>query len=282
VENVFLVGSDNNLYVDHYDPQSGWTWHCQGNPGTYFVGNPTVINYQDSTENIFLTGGDGNLYVNHYDPNGGWVWVCLGNFGVRLVSTPTVTNYNGTSERVFVTGADGNLYLDQYDPGSGWVWSNHNSPGVQFASNPVVIDYYNGFPPGSVYETVFIADVNGYLQADAFFPDGRGWLWASASSPEPGQGHAQALPPMGDQPRSSLLSQPTELSLAAPILPVVTANKSLPVGAEELVFAIRGSQDRSLEMLDGMCGSDVDLLFARSGAAKSLVERLSLSRSSLH
>jgi hypothetical protein len=32
-ENVFLNGIDNNLYVDHYDPSSGWGWVNLGNPG---------------------------------------------------------------------------------------------------------------------------------------------------------------------------------------------------------------------------------------------------------
>jgi hypothetical protein len=42
VENVFAVGSDGNLYVDHYEPGSGWSWVNQGSPGRRFVSNPVI------------------------------------------------------------------------------------------------------------------------------------------------------------------------------------------------------------------------------------------------
>jgi hypothetical protein len=82
-ENVFRVGMDDNLYVDHWDPNTGWKWINQGNPGVGFASSPAVINYGSSSqyENVFLTGTNGNLYVDHWDPNTGWKWINQGAGG---------------------------------------------------------------------------------------------------------------------------------------------------------------------------------------------------------
>jgi hypothetical protein len=76
-ENVYLAGADGNLWVDHYDPNTGWSWANLGNPGTAFTSDPAVINYGSNSqyENVYLTGADGNMWVDHYDPNTGWSWV---------------------------------------------------------------------------------------------------------------------------------------------------------------------------------------------------------------
>jgi hypothetical protein len=41
-ENVFVLGADGNLWVDHYE--GGWGWAYLGNPGQAFDSNPTASN----------------------------------------------------------------------------------------------------------------------------------------------------------------------------------------------------------------------------------------------
>jgi hypothetical protein len=53
-ENTFLTRSDGNLWVQHFDPNSGWAWVNLGSPGTTFTSDPAAINYgsnpQDETK----------------------------------------------------------------------------------------------------------------------------------------------------------------------------------------------------------------------------------------
>jgi hypothetical protein len=75
-ENVFVRGSNGNLYQDYFVPGTGWTWSNLGNPATALVGSPAVINYGSGGqyENVFLMGADGKLYYDSYDPAVGWQW----------------------------------------------------------------------------------------------------------------------------------------------------------------------------------------------------------------
>src|SRR5262249_24320635 len=128
VENVFVATNDvptRDLYVNHYDPNLGWSWRNLGNGGVDFLSDPAVINYgSHGFENVFISGYDGHLHLDHFDPNTGWNWFDQGNpvAGGGLVSKPAVVNYGNGYEWVFVYGDDGNLYVDQYDPFSGWGW----------------------------------------------------------------------------------------------------------------------------------------------------------------
>jgi hypothetical protein len=86
-ENVFLAGTDGNLYRDQFSPVAGsWSWASLGNPGgVRFAGSPAVINYSVGSatyENVFLAGNDGNLYRDQFSPvAGSWSWASLGNPG---------------------------------------------------------------------------------------------------------------------------------------------------------------------------------------------------------
>lgn len=177
-ENVFLVGSDGNLYVDVYDGNR-WTWANLGNAGVPLTGSPAVMNYASSDgvlyEHVFLQGSDGNLYLNAYSGSG-WAWVNLGNGGVPLSGTPVVITYPGSDgvqhENVFLLGSDGNLYLDYYD-GHGWTWVNLGNPGVPLSGSPTVMNYPGS--NGALHEHVFLRGSDGQLYQD--FYDGTGWTW---------------------------------------------------------------------------------------------------------
>jgi hypothetical protein len=182
-ENVFRVGTDGNLWVDHFDPSSGWGWVMLGNPGAAFAAGPVAINYggDSGAENVFLNGTDGNLYADHFDPTtGNWGWGNLGNPGAGFASSPVPINYGGDSaaENVFVTGTDGNLYADHFDPSSGWGWVNLGNPGVGFASSPVAINY-GGV---SAAENVFLTGTDGNLYSAHYDPVS-GWGWVSLGNP---------------------------------------------------------------------------------------------------
>jgi hypothetical protein len=61
-ENVYVTGSDGNLYTAYWD--GSWHWAPLGNGGSSLYGTPAVINYQVGTvthENVYVTGRDGNL-----------------------------------------------------------------------------------------------------------------------------------------------------------------------------------------------------------------------------
>jgi hypothetical protein len=82
-ENVYVLGSDGNLYLDVYDGGS-WSWVNLGNGGVSLSSTLGVINYPGSDgtlhENVFVQGADGNLYLDAYD-GGVWKWVNLGSPG---------------------------------------------------------------------------------------------------------------------------------------------------------------------------------------------------------
>jgi hypothetical protein len=182
VENVFVTGTNGNLYADHYSPTSGWSWVNQGNPGVGFASSPTVVNYGTANvENVFLTGADGNLYVDHYAPSSGWHWVNQGNpVGVRFVSNPVAIEYGSGStevENVFLTATNGNLYMDHYTPSSGWIWVNQGNPGVGFAGSPTAVNYGT-----ANIENVFVVGTNGNLYVDYYNPSS-GWRWLNQGNP---------------------------------------------------------------------------------------------------
>jgi hypothetical protein len=97
-ENVFLTGSDGNLYLDYWNG-ARWTWENLGNRGQSLVSAPAVINYHKvgttvTRENVFATGSDGNLYLDYW--NGAtllpkWTWEPMGNPGVFVDSSLTRT-----------------------------------------------------------------------------------------------------------------------------------------------------------------------------------------------
>jgi hypothetical protein len=190
VENVFLTGSDGNLYADHYDPSLGWQWVNQGHPGgvQLTAGDPAAINYSNggpTVENVFTFGGDGNLYADHYDPLLGWQWVNQGHPGgvQQFIKGPAAINYsNGgpTVEDVYVSGSDGNLYVDYYDPSHGWQWVNQGRPaGVQFIGAPNAINYSNG---GPTVQDVYVSGSDGNLYVDYYDPS-HGWQWVNLGRP---------------------------------------------------------------------------------------------------
>jgi hypothetical protein len=211
-ENVFHVGSDMNLHVDHFDG-TNWTWGNLGNPmptlpqlpslhyAVRFTSGPVAINQGLDTalrENVFLTAADGNLYCAHYDPtNGSWYWINMGNpGGVQFMSDPVAINYgSGSSQRenVFLTGAGGILYCDHYDPTNGnWTWVNLGNPmptlpqlpslhyAVPFASNPVAI---NQGLDTALRENVFLMGADGKLYCDHYDPTNSSWYWLNMGNP---------------------------------------------------------------------------------------------------
>ncbi len=198
LEDVYLTGSDGNLYYDNYNPSSGaWNWYGLGSPrGVPVTGNPDAINYYWSAagvtlENVFLRGSDGNLYYDNYNPSSGsWNWYGLGApSGVHLTGNPDAINYYSSAagasfENVFVTGSDGNLYDAQYNPSSGaWSWVHLNNPGgVQFASNPDAINYYYA-AGGSTFEDVYLTGSDGNLYDAQFNPSSSSWSWVHLNAP---------------------------------------------------------------------------------------------------
>jgi hypothetical protein len=178
-ENVFVRGSDGNLYLDYWNG-SNWNWANLGNPGSgvQVYGAPKVINYPVGSvihENVFVRCSDTHLHLDFWDGSK-WTWVDLANPGVAVTNDQTVINYQVGStlhENVFTTGFDGKLYLDYWD-GSKWTWApTLGNPGTSLLGDPAAINYQVG---STVHENVFVRGGDGKLYLDYW--DGSKWNWA--------------------------------------------------------------------------------------------------------
>ena len=106
-ENVFVTGSDGNLYLDYWNGTK-WTWVNLGNGTRHqrlagnqpVTGDPVVINYQVGSvthENVFVVGVNGftgvsSLYLDYW--NGvNWTWQDRGVLGFDGIGDPAVINY---------------------------------------------------------------------------------------------------------------------------------------------------------------------------------------------
>jgi uncharacterized protein YfiM (DUF2279 family) len=178
-ENVYVLGSDGQLYLDYYDAGS-WNWINLGTGGVPLSGSPAAINYPGSDgtlhENVYVLGSGGNLYLASYD--GGWNWINLGNAGVSLSGNPVAINYpasDGTlHENVYALGSDGNLYIDAYDGGS-WSWVNLGNGGVSLSGSPAAINYTG--TDGVPHENVYVLGSDGNLYIAVY--DGTAWSWVN-------------------------------------------------------------------------------------------------------
>jgi hypothetical protein len=182
-ENVYVRGSDGNLYTDYWDG-SNWNWGNLGNPGSgvQVYGGPQVIDYPVGSvihENVFVRCSDTNLHLDYWDGSR-WNWVNLGNPGVAVTNDPAVINYQVGStlhENVFTTGFDGKLYLDYWD-GSKWNWTNRGNSGTSLLGDPAAINYLVG---STLHENVFVRGGDSNLYLDYW--DGSGWHWAPMGNP---------------------------------------------------------------------------------------------------
>jgi hypothetical protein len=192
-ENVFHVGTDGNLYVDHYDPSSGWVWVNEGNPGTSFVSNPVAITIgvgNSALENVYLTGADGDLWIFQYKPTSGWSWIGLPNPGVAFIGDPTAVNYGSGStavEDVFLTGADGHLHDLRFTQPSTYTWADLGNAGTALVGRPsgntIQFSYtFGGRTSQYLEENVYVTGADGNLYW-AQSLGGGSWTWTNLAHP---------------------------------------------------------------------------------------------------
>jgi hypothetical protein len=192
-ENVFHVGTDGNLYVDHYDPSSGWVWVNEGNPGTSFVSNPVAITIgvgSSALENVYLTGADGDLWIFQYNPTSGWSWIGVPNPGVAFVGDPTAVNYGSGStavEDVFLTGSDGHLHDLRFTQPSTYTWADLGNAGSAVVGRPTgntlqVTSTFNGRISHYLEENVYVTGADGNLYW-AQSLGGGSWTWTNLAHP---------------------------------------------------------------------------------------------------
>ena len=174
-ENVYVAGSDGNLYTDYFDG-NGWNWANLGNGGASVVGSPSTVNCTVNgvaREYVFVRGSNGQLYDAFYVPGSGWSWENHGYplNGVGVIGEPGADVYAGNNKlSAFVQGGDGELYDAFYLPSSGWNWETH---GVLHPLAP-------GAPAYSpVSGTLFGPNGPSYLDVQQGHPEGDCWLMAS-------------------------------------------------------------------------------------------------------
>jgi len=193
---VFVVGSDGNLYDKYYNGTQ-WVWEAQGAPpgaaGTKAIESPGVV-YQPPLDRIavFVVGSDGNLYDKYYNGTQ-WVWEAQGAppgaAGTKAINSPGVV-FQPTLNRVqvFVVGSDGKLY-DKYYNGTQWVWEAQGAPpgaaGTQAIDSPGVV-----YQPPLDRIAVFVVGSDGNLY-DKYY-DGTQWVWEAQGAP-PGAAGTKAI-----------------------------------------------------------------------------------------
>jgi hypothetical protein len=178
-ENVFVTGSDGNLYVGN---GANWTgWKSLGNPGVLIASAPAAINYASGatlTENVFATSFDGRLFDYHWNGTS-WKWLGAGfpGPGVHFPSGAplAVTNVNGgvlgEFETVFGTTSDGHLWSYTWN-GSSWRWAEDNpGGGVTLIGGPAVNIYQpmGGLEQMDVFVVGYPPPGQGQFPVDALY-----------------------------------------------------------------------------------------------------------------
>ena len=253
-ENVFVTGSDGNLYLDYWNGTK-WTWVNLGN-GTHsqqlagnqpVTGDPVVINYQVGSvthENVFVVGVNGftgvsSLYLDYW--NGvNWTWQDRGVLGFDGIGDPAVINYQVgtvTHENVFGTGTDpsGNPFDDnlywEYWNGTTWTRGDlgNPSPSDLTFSRPAVINYQ---VHTVTHENVFVVGSDGDLYLDYWngAKYGAKWTWVNLGNGGSPNDNASLLP-------RSVADLP--LTASAPGLQVAVVADQGASGSETSDSAIR-------------------------------------------
>jgi hypothetical protein len=200
-ENVFVTGSDGNLYVANGANFTSWT--NEGHPpGVAIANTPAAINYTLTngtvTENVFVTGTNGELYDFRWNGTT-WAWAKPMGFpapGVTISDSESIAplvainNQSGNSlhEHVFVAGSDGNMYNDFWN-GTTWAWSTvgYGTPPGSGATIDDPIGVVN-FQVGNtlemdVFAVGYIAAPSGQFGGtDTLYLDywnGSNWIWTT-------------------------------------------------------------------------------------------------------
>jgi hypothetical protein len=132
---LFVTGTDGQIYSTSWDAASSWAGGWFGVPGgaTANLGSlVTVIARNPDHLDLFVTGTDGQIYSTYWDAAGGWSggWFDVpGGLATNPGSPVTVVDRNPDHLDLFVTGVDSEIYSTSWDASSGWAGGWFGVPG---------------------------------------------------------------------------------------------------------------------------------------------------------
>lgn len=138
---VFVRGTDNNLYYRTKTTGSWSNWTSIGSPNGGATSDPSAVSWGQNRIDVFVRGGDNALWHRAY--NGSWgVWESLGGY---LTSAPDAASWSWGDLEVFVRGGDNKLYQKRFTNGvwSGWI-GDAGAPSGGANSAPGVVSWGSG------------------------------------------------------------------------------------------------------------------------------------------
>jgi hypothetical protein len=166
---LFVTGTDGQIYSTSWDAASNWAGDWFGVPGgaaTSLGSLVTVIARNPDHLDLFVTGTDGQIYSTYWDTAGGWAggWFGVpGSLAANPGSPVTVVARNPDHLDLFVTGTDGQIYSTSWDAASSWgtgwfvvpggVGTNLGSLVTVIARNPDHLDLFVTGTDGQIYST---------------------------------------------------------------------------------------------------------------------------------
>jgi hypothetical protein len=151
--NVFVRGTDQNLWHRSFDGSSWSNWEVLGGP---IGSDPAAVSWGPNHIDVFVRGTDGRPWQWTFD-NGIKTWQPLAT-GV-IGSAPTVTSWASGHLDLFVRGTHGQLWQNTFNAGH---WSDWRPLGGVLNTEPVAVSW----GPGHI--DVFVKGTDNRLWQNTF------------------------------------------------------------------------------------------------------------------
>jgi hypothetical protein len=113
---VFIRGSDNQLYHKGYDPTYGWGgWEYQG--GVYLSSDPVAVSWSAGRLDVFARSG---THLFHKGYQSGYGWGGWEDQGGSIQGNPSAVSWGPGRLDAFALGTDNAVYHLGYQSGYGW------------------------------------------------------------------------------------------------------------------------------------------------------------------
>ena len=136
---VWVLGTDNNVYQLWWDGVTWNGWLGQGRPsgpGISGGSHPTAISRDGTRVDVFARGGDNKLWQKTWSGFDWSSWVQpVGDAGT-LGSSPDATSWDTTNLVVFIVGTDQHMYALPFGTGGWGAWVRLAGQNANFTDNP--------------------------------------------------------------------------------------------------------------------------------------------------
>lgn len=133
---VFYRSGKSRLYLERYQPKSGWSRPAV--TGSVAASVPSAV-WTGSEIDVFYTDGQGHLWQDRYRGDGSLIGRTELPMMSRLGSAPAAVAMPGGAVDVFWRGsADRHLWHGQYQPGGGWTGPQNLGGNLSSPPSPVI------------------------------------------------------------------------------------------------------------------------------------------------